>query len=131
LSAAYVHCTNCPVGAACRPRVDLEAYQTRKKVGKNGIRVQKEYASMIQLFEIDDPTSIVEVPPATPARMVDLMAYLTENKVQYIGELTQVQHVPLTEAMAVGTGHEPSDTDVTILMRARTQKEVNRAKAAH
>lgn len=86
---------------------------------------------MIQLFEVDEPTSLVEVQPTTPARVIDLMVYLCENKIKYIGEPVEVQQVSVLDAMAIETDHETDNAKVTILMRARTRDEVKHAQNAH
>lgn len=82
---------------------------------------------MIQLFEVDTPTSIVEVQPTTQARVIDLMLYLCENKIRYIGEPVEVQQVSVLDAMALEPDPDIGEYDVTIVMRARTREEVRAA----
>lgn len=82
---------------------------------------------MIRLFEVDNPASLVEVPSTTPARVVDLMAYLTENKVKYIGEPVALKDISVLDAIALEPDPERGEYETTILMRARTREEVRAA----
>ena len=82
---------------------------------------------MIRFFEVDTPTSIVEILPTAQARVIDLMMYLCENKIRYVGEPMEVQKVSVLDAIALDPDPDIGEYEVTILMRARTREEVRAA----
>lgn len=90
---------------------------------------------MIRVFDLDEPTTEIEVPPDTVVRQVDLMYYLERNQLKYVGGPCLAREVPITEAMLVDLGFEDLGQEdcfgATVVMRVRTPTEKAQAAAAH
>lgn len=85
---------------------------------------------MIRVFDLDEPTTEINMRPDTLVQPIDLMHYLGTSTLRFVGTPIPIEEVPPTDAMVVETGHD-DDFGATVIMRVRTREEMAHASAAH
>jgi hypothetical protein len=102
----------------------------RKEFGKSGIRKIEKEAMMIRVFDIDEPTTELELDPNTIVRQIDLLHYLNTNCLRYVGEPVPVKDIGLSEAMTVDTGLD-EEFGASVVVRVLSAEERENARAAN
>jgi hypothetical protein len=85
---------------------------------------------MIRVFDVDEPTTEIELHPDTVVRTIDIKHYLTTGILRFIGEPKPAQQVALSDAMVVETGFE-EDHGATVVIRVASREERGRLARMH